>query len=90
MHVCVYIYIYIYINGLCVLVTQTYLNPSKLSLKHTHGRPAGFLFPEADGHDRVRLQRASRWLFTLEPKMVAGIVNDMLICVHRVPRVKGL
>ena len=49
------------------------------------GRPAGFLFPEAVGHERVLLQRASRWLFTLEPKMIAGIVNDKPIRSHRVP-----
>ena len=74
---------------LCLSDTEVAISV-QVKLK-TRPWPAGrFLFPEADGHERVRLQRASRWLFALDPKKIAGIANDALYCVHRVPRVTRL
>ena len=56
-----YIYIYICQRGLYLIDTDLILSV-QVRLK-THPWSAGrFSLPEADGHERVRLQRTSRWL----------------------------
>ena len=59
----IYIYIYIYVNGLCTYLKDTEVIVSvQVRLKtHPWGQPAGFLLPEAVGHERVRHQRSSHW-----------------------------